>query len=143
MSTVSKETMDYISDLKNAAKAKVAPKAKPVAAFPAAKDLPGWDDPKWSAQKSPKLFKPCGLMRFLARAMFVGSIFMWFIISLGFDVAAPGSSTINIGLLSDRELLVLADTAVFLASGLALATYKVMDTINAAVSVLSERMNAK
>ena len=44
MSTVSKETMEYISDLKSAAKAKAAPKAKPAAAFPAVKDLPGWDD---------------------------------------------------------------------------------------------------
>ena len=143
MSTVSKETMDYISDLKSAAKAKAAPKAKPAAAFPAVKDLPGWDDPKWSAQKSPKLFKPWGFMRVVARVMFVGSIFMWFFISIGVDVTAPGSNTINIGLLSERELLMLVDTAVFLASGLALATYKVIDTINAAVSVLSERMNAK
>ena len=134
--TVSKETMDYIRNVREAEKVRVAtkPKSAPVVAF---------TEPPVPARRKARLVKPLILARFAALLLFIGSILGWVILMAHFPLTGETSNILNIGLISDREMLMLIDTAVFLVSGLALATYKVMDTINAAASVLAERMNAK
>ena len=134
MSTVSKETLDYIRNVREADKAKVAPKQKPMVHFT---EMPV------PARRKASLVKPLILARFAALLLFIGSILGWVILMAHFPLTGETSNILNIGLISDREMLMLIDTAVFLVSGLALATYKVMDTINAAASVLAERMSAK
>ena len=134
MSTVSKETMDFISQMREAEKAKVKVPVKPVAPVP-----PPVVFKEAKPVRRAGLLKPFWLARVLATTVFLFSIIAWLPISC-FPMTAPGTSTLNIGLIADREMLLMTDAALFVVSGVFMAAHTIMRTINAATVVMVERL---